>query len=226
MKRIANWALPLLLIGALTTPALAQAQQAQAAQQDPKWKNTQEYTDYMLVYNENDPAKKAAAAEKFFVDHKDADPIAINDVYTRMYPAYVQAGNWVKVLESYDRMATLGPKLTDAQKKLYTEIAMVAAVNSKNNKRTVEIAETVLKGDPNNANALITLSAQLSQSLPTNNPEKDAHITRTLEITKKALAQPKPQTVSDPQWSGIQAQLHDTACLMLLNQGKHQESIA
>jgi hypothetical protein len=226
MKRNANWALPLLLIGALTTTALAQAQQAPAAQQEPKWKDTNEYKDYMLVYDEKDHTKKAALAEKFFVDHKDADPIALTDVFKRMYLAYANAGNWPKVLESYDRMGTLGPKLTDADKKQYTEIALIAAANSKNNPRTIEVAETILKGDPNNFNALITLSGLLSQTLPAANPQKDAQIAKTLEVTRKALAQPKPTGVPDTQWNPIQVQLHDTACLMLLNQTKYAESIS
>src|SRR5215471_15851109 len=115
MKRIANWALPVLLIGALTTPALAQAQQAQPAQQDPKWKDNKEYTDYMSVYDEKDLTKKVANAEKFYVDHKDADPIALTHVFKMMYLGYANASNWAKVLESYDRMGTLGPKLTDAE---------------------------------------------------------------------------------------------------------------
>jgi hypothetical protein len=225
MKRIANWALPLLLIGALTIPALAQAQQAQPAQQLPKWKDNKEYADYMTVYDEKDNAKKAANAEKFFVDHKDADPIALTDVFKRMYLAYANAGNWAKVLESYDRMATLGPQVTDAEKQQYTQIALIAAANSKNNPRTIELAETILKGDPNNFNALITLSNILTQTLPASGPEKDAKIARTLEVAKKALAQPRPQGVTDAQWNPIQVQLHDTACLMLLNQKKHQESI-
>jgi len=225
MKRIANWALPLLLIGALTTPALAQAQQAQPAQAEPKWKDNKEYTDYMVVYNEKDPAKKATVAETFFADHKDADPIALTHVFKMMYLGYANAGNWAKVLESYDRMGTLGPKLTDAEKQQYTQIALVAAANSKNNPRTIEIAEKVLKDDPNNFNALITLSGVLSSTLPTANPQKDAQITRTLEITKKALAQPRPQGVTDAQWNPIQVQLRETTCLMLLNQTKYQESI-
>jgi hypothetical protein len=231
MKRIANWALPLMLIGALASQALAQAAQAAqpaqaAAQQDPKWKDNKEYLDYMGVYEEKDIPKKAASAEKFFVDHKDADPIALTHVFKMMYLAYANAGNWVKVLETYDRMNTLGPKLTDAEKKQYTEIALVAATQSKNNPRTIEIAEKILKDDPNNFNALITLSGVLSQNLPPTNPQKDAQITRTLEITKRALAQPKPQGVAEAQWNPIQVQLHETLCLMLLNQNKHQESIA
>jgi tetratricopeptide (TPR) repeat protein len=160
------------------------------------------------------------------VDHKDADPIALTDVFKRMYLAYANAGNWAKALESYDRMGTLAPKLADAEKQQYTQIALVAAANSKNNPRTIELAEKILKDDPNNFNALITLSGVLSQNLPANNPQKDAHITKTLEITKKALAQARPQGVTDAQWNPIQVQLHDTACLMLLNQNKHQDSIA
>ena len=49
MKRIAYLALPLLLIGAIAAPAFAQ---------DPKWKDTKEYDDYMLVFGEKDFAKK------------------------------------------------------------------------------------------------------------------------------------------------------------------------
>ncbi|HET9942377.1 MAG TPA: hypothetical protein VFR05_03490, partial [Terriglobia bacterium] len=64
MKRIAYWALPLLLIGALTTQGLAQAQQAQA-QPEPKWNSNKEYEDYMLCFKEVDHAKKAACGEKF-----------------------------------------------------------------------------------------------------------------------------------------------------------------
>jgi tetratricopeptide (TPR) repeat protein len=233
MKRIANWALPLLLIGALTTGALAQAQQAQPAQELVKWKDNKEYTDYMLVYEEKDLVKKAANAEKFLVDHKDAHPIAINDVFKMMYLAYANsanaapanAANWVKVLEAYDRVGTLGPRLTDAEKQDFTRIALYAANSSKNNPRTIEIAEKILKDNPNDFNALITLSGVLSQNLPPANPQKDAQITRTLEITRRALAQPRPQGVPDAQWNPIQVQLHDTACLMLLNQSKYQESI-
>jgi len=224
MKTIANWALPLLLIGALTTPALAQAQ-ASAAQANFRWTNDKEYLDYMAVYDENDNVKKAANAEKFFVDHKSADPTPVTDVFRKMYLAYANAGNWVKLLESYDRMATLGTRLTDAEKKQYPEIALIAAVSSKNNPRTLELAETILKTDPNNFRALITLSGHLSQTLPATNPQKDAQITRTLEVTRKALAQTGPQGYTDAEWKGFQVQLHDTACLMLLNQSKYPESI-
>jgi tetratricopeptide (TPR) repeat protein len=224
MKTIASWALPLLLIGALATPAMAQAQ-ASPAQPFFKWTNDKEYVDYMAVYDENDLVKKAANAEKFFVDHKNADPVPMTDIFRKMYLSYANTGNWGKLIESYDRMATLGTKLTDAEKNQYTEIALIAAINLKNNPRTLEIAETVLKADPNNFRALTTLSGFLSNTLPAANPQKDAQIVRTLEVTKKALAQTGPQGYTNAEWNGFQVQLHETACLMLLNQSKFQESI-
>src|SRR5262245_3503762 len=97
MKRIAYWGLPILLIGALATPGFTQ-------RQDPKWKDTKEYDDYMLVFNEKDFVKKATNAEKFFVDHKDADPIALTDVYQMMILSYFQSSNWAKALDTVERM--------------------------------------------------------------------------------------------------------------------------
>src|SRR5262245_38063875 len=113
MKRIAYWGLPILLIGALATPAFTQ---------DPKWKDTKEYDDYMMVWNEKDAVKKAANAEKFYVDHKDADPIALTQVYQMMILSYAQSGNWAKALETVERMGQLAPKLTDPQKLQYYQI--------------------------------------------------------------------------------------------------------
>ena len=58
MKRIAIWALPLVLIATFAAQGFAQA----AAQEQPKFKDTGEYTDFMAVFNEKDFAKKAANA--------------------------------------------------------------------------------------------------------------------------------------------------------------------
>lgn len=219
MKRIAYWALPLLLIGALSTQGFAQ---------DPKWKDVTEYNDYMGVFNEKDFPKKATNAEKFFVDHKDADPIALTQVYQMMILSYANAGNWVKTLETYDRM-NIAPKLTDADKKQYLQIAFVASVNSKNNPRTIEFAEKILADDPKNFGALVTLSGVLSQSLQGMSPtdaKRPAQMTRTLDITRQSLALPRPDKMPDTQWNPIQQQLHETTCLILLNQAKYSDSMA
>jgi hypothetical protein len=218
MKRIAYWVLPILLIGALATPGFSQSQ-------DPKWKDNKEYEDYIAVYNEKDYAKKAALAEKFFVDHKDADPIALTQVYQMMILSYAQSSNWAKTLETLGRM-DLAPKLTDPQKLQYFQIGMLAAANSKNNAKTLEYGEKVLGMNANDLNALVTLSSLLSQTLPAEESAKQAQLTRTLDITRRALAQPRPAGTTDAQWNPIQLQLHQTACLVLLNQNKHTESIA
>jgi hypothetical protein len=220
MKRIVFWALPLLLIGALTTQGFAQD-----CKPDPKWKGT-EYEDYMGVYNEKDNVKKAAGAEKYFVDHKDADPIALTQIYTMGLLSYANAGNWAKTLETVER-ANLATCLTDAEKKRNTQIGLLAATNLKNNAKTIEYAEKVLKDDPKNLNALVTLSGVLSATMPTTaGPAQTTQIARTLDITKQALAVPKPADVQDAQWNQIQVQLHETSALMLLNQMKYPDSIA
>lgn len=216
MKRIAYWTLPVLLIGALTIQGFAQ---------DIKW-GPMEYEDYIAIYNEKDPAKKATLAEKYFVDHKAADPIALTQIYDMMLLAYANGGNWAKTLETIER-ANLAPKLTDDQKKRNTQIGLLAASNLKNNAKIVEYAEKVLTDDPKNLTALVTLSGVLSGTMPTTGPSKDPHLVKTLDITKRALAQPKPaQGYTDAQWNQIQQQLHDTAALMLLNQQKYSESIS
>jgi hypothetical protein len=214
MKRIAYWTLPVLLIGALTTQGLAQ---------DIKW-GPMEYEDYIAIYNEKDAAKKATLAEKYFVDHKAADPIALTQIYDMMLLAYANGGNWAKTLETVER-ANLAPKITDADKKRNTQIGLLAASNLKNNAKMIEYAEKVLKDDPKNVTAAVTLSNVLSATMPTTNQEP--HIAKTLEATKLALSLPRPaQGYTDPQWNQVQQQLHDTACLMLLNQKKYAESIA
>jgi tetratricopeptide (TPR) repeat protein len=103
---------------------------------------------------------------------------------------------------------------------------LLAATNLKNNAKTIEYAEKVLKDEPKNINALVTLSGVLSATMPTTaGPAQTAHITRTLDITKQALTVPKPQEVAEAQWNPIQLQLHETASLMLLNQMKYSDSI-
>jgi hypothetical protein len=219
MRKIAFWALPLLLAAAFTANGFAQATCG-----DPKWKDNKEYEDYKVVYDEKDLAKKATIAEKFFVDHKDADPCALTNMYHMLILAYANGSNWAKTLETVERF-NLGPKLTDADKAKYTEFGLLAATNLNNNAKVIEYANKVLATSPTNLNALISKSRALSQDLPTQDPAKSTRLAEVLEVTNKALAQPKPQGVTDAQWNPIQQQLHETACLMLLNQNKYADSI-
>ena len=214
MKKITSWTLALLLIGTFTLSGFAQ---------NVDWKGN-EYPEYMAVFNEKDEAKKAALAEKWLADHKNADPVALTQIYQFMLLGYAKSSNWPKTLESLERM-DIATKLTDADKKTYDQIGILAASNAKNTPKTIEYAEKVLKNDPKNFNALITLSGVLSATVPASGATKDAHIERTLKVTRDALALPKPAEIPDAQWNPIQSQLRQTSCLMLLNQQKYNESI-
>jgi len=218
MRRTANLGLLLLLVIAFAANGLAQ--------QDIKWKGTEDYNAYMNVYNEKDFAKKAANGEKFLADFKDADPTARQNAYVMMTISYAQGGNWAKALESVDKMSTLGPTLDASTKKQFLIVGLSAASTLKNTAKTKEYAEKVLAVDPNEVNALITLSSLLANNLPTDDAGKNAQITQALEVTNRALKQTRPANVPDAVWNPIQLQLHRTACLMLLNQKKYEETIA
>jgi len=59
------------------------------------------------------------------IEHKNAHPVVLTQIYTMMFLSYANDGNWVKVLETYDRMS-LAPKLTDADKERFAKIAELA----------------------------------------------------------------------------------------------------
>jgi tetratricopeptide (TPR) repeat protein len=214
MNRIlVNGTLVLLLMGALTLSAFAQI----------PWKGN-EYPGYIALFNEKDPAKQAALAEKYLADHKDAAPEILTQTYQFMLFGYANSGNWPRTLESVERMA-VAPKLTDAEKQQYTQIGMLAAANTNNTLKLKEYAEKVLKDNPKDFKALVALSGVLYQTVPTG-AEKDAHIARTLQVTKDALALGRPEGLTDAQFNPIALQLRETTCLMLLNQKEYEESIA
>jgi tetratricopeptide (TPR) repeat protein len=213
MKKIVHRGFCLLVLGACLRTALGQAIK------DPK-----EYDAYMVVFNEKtDFAKKADLAEKFLASYAKSD--ARPQAYLMMITSYYQAGKFDKALEAADRLDEFTSRLDESQKMQVVLIGMTAAGQVKNNVKTVNYARKVLNSDPNNVNALITLSAVLSQTLPQQEQAKQAQIVETLEITLRALAQPKPDGVADAQWDSAKGSLHQTACLMLLNQQKYDASI-
>jgi tetratricopeptide (TPR) repeat protein len=221
MKRTAYLGLSLLLVTAFATSAFAQA-----AAQAPAWNSTAEYDAYIVAFNEKDFAKKAALAEKFLADHPKAAAEYRKNAYVMVVLSYYQAKNWAKAMEAVDKMPQLGANLPADQKKQFLLLAMSSAAELKDNAKLRDAAERVLTADPNEFNALFTLSGLLSGTLPTDETAKNTQITRTLEVTTRALKQPKPAGVPDGQWNPIQVQLNRTVCLMLLNQKKYTETIA
>jgi hypothetical protein len=104
----AYWILLLLVLGTLPTIGRAQAPSPQ--------------TTTAAISTARGHAKKAASAETFLNEHKDADPTVLTQVYKLMFLSYALDSNWTKVLETYNRMS-LAPKLTDDDKEQFAQIA-------------------------------------------------------------------------------------------------------
>lgn len=206
-----------MLITALAMPAFAQ---------DPKWAGTADYEGFMAIWNEADPAKKAANAEKFIVTFKTADPIAIQQAYMMMIRAYYAAKTWPKVVETADKQATIAPALPAADKKTVILMGMDASTRIPNNPKTKEYAEKVLTGEPGNFGALVTLSNLLANTLPADDAGKQKQFDETLVITRRALAITNPPGFDAATLKQIVIGLRNTEALMLLNQKKYPETIA
>lgn len=213
MRRTAYLGLCLTLFAALAAPGFAQQIN------DPA-----EYAAYLKVYEEKDPAKKAPAGEKFLVDYPKT--VANKETYNMILLSYYQTQTWAKALEWADKQAQIAPTLSADDKNRVLIIGMTAAEALKNTPKLKDYAGKVLEKDPQNAGALVTLSGLLANSIPTADDAKMKHFDETLTITKRALAAPKPAGASDVQWNPVRVQLHDTSCMVLLNQKKYAEAIA
>lgn len=219
MKKTAYWGLSLLLMAALVTPGFAQ---------DIKWKGTADYEAYMLVYNEKaDMAKKAANAEKFLADFKDADPVAVTQVYQMMLLAYFQANNFAKAMETAEKLPQLVPNADNGLKTQAYQVGMGSAQNLKNNAKTVEYAEKLLGLNAKDISALLAMSGTLAAGpFATDEATRDTQVNKAIDYTKRALAEPKPAGLADAQWNPVQAQLHFTMCGLLYTKKQYPETIA
>jgi tetratricopeptide (TPR) repeat protein len=217
MRKVAIWGLSIMLITALAMPAFAQ---------DPKWAGTADYEGFMAIWNENDPAKKAANAEKFIVTFKTADPIAVQQAYMMMIRAYYGAKAWAKVVETADKQAAIAPALPAVDKKTVLLMGMDASTRIPNNPKTKEYAEKILTGEPANFGALVTLSNLLANTLPADDAAKQKQFDETLVITRRALAITKPEGFDAATLNQIVITLRNTEAMVLLNQKKYPEAIA
>src|SRR5436190_760172 len=132
MRRTAYLGSILVLFTALAVPAFAQQIN------DPA-----EYTAYMVVYNEKDLPKKAAAGEKFLQDYPKTT--ANTQAYMMILMSYYTAQNWPKSLEWADKQAQVAPTLGADDKKKVVIIGMTAAEATKNTAKLKLYAEKVLE---------------------------------------------------------------------------------
>jgi len=219
MKKLAHCGLALMLIPSLASPMFAQ--QAQRQVNDPK-----EYDAYVIgCYGEKDLSKKAANCEKFLADYPKS--VMLTDAYLLTAVSYYQVGNWEKAIAWVEQQPAVVTELSPDQRTQLLQSGMRSAQQIKNTTKIQSYAEGVLKVDPLNLEALFTLSSLLySAAIPSEEAAKTRHFDYTMDITKRALAQPRPAGVKDEQWNPIVNQLHNTVAMVLLNQKKYSEAIA
>jgi len=233
MKRTGYLGIPLLLIALMTAavPGFGQAAAAQA--KTPQFKTTQEYNGAMAVYNEKDPVKRAAAGETFIKDFSTSEYITTSHIL--IIRAYVAGNNWAKVMEAADRaVANPGIDLIgDGHKGLKEtafESGMIAAQNTNNVEKVISYGEKLLGVNPNQLNAMITVSAAILTKLPTGAAEKTAALDKAEGLAKKALAGVDAMVAAaNAQTKGqleqIQGNLHSTLGLVAYNRPDYTKSI-
>jgi tetratricopeptide (TPR) repeat protein len=218
MKKVANFGLSLMLISALALPMFAQKAQ-------PRITDLKEYDAYANgCYGEKDLARKAANCEKFLADYPKS--VVLTDAYLLTAVSYYQAGNWEKAIAWVDKQPAGLTELTPDQKAQLLQSGLRSAQEIKNTAKIQGYAEEFLRVDPQNLEALLTLSSLLyTATIPVEETAKAKHFDYTLDITKRALAQPKPAGVKDEQWNPVVNQLHNTVATVFLNQKKYSEAI-
>jgi tetratricopeptide (TPR) repeat protein len=194
------------------------------AQQNQTINDPAEYKVYMdTVYNEKDPAKKAAGGEKYLTTYPNS--VMRTQTYMDILLSYYQTQNWAKALETADKQAQMAPALSAEQKKTVNLVGMSAAEQTKNVAKLVSYVDKVLADDPKHSGALVTMSNHLATTIPTDAAKVPDHLKKTLEIARRALAAPKIAGLSDAQWNAILVQLHDTATMALYNQKMYAETV-
>jgi tetratricopeptide (TPR) repeat protein len=217
MKSMAYRGSFLLLIVALAAPGWAQTN-------ENPWGSSQEYDAYNEAWKQPDNAKKGALFEKFLTDFKNSKQRTA--AYQIMILAYAQGGVFAKALEYADRVKEFVPTPDAALMGSVNAVGFVSAQALKNTPKTIEYGERMLAANPKNLDALVTLSGIYSSSFPPDPAARDKQIATALDLTKRALAEPKPDKVNDAQWKQVQVQLLVTVCALTYNKRQYPETIA
>jgi len=206
----------------LMTAALTGFGQAPQGRQ-PAPKTQPEFNAYTAFFNEKDPAKKAELGEQFIAGFKESE--LIPTAYKLTIQAYTNSKNWAKVMDAADRFAALPGVDNDSKAYAYLN-AINAAQNLNDLNKLIAYGEKVLAIDPNNLNALITLSAVIPQKYPS----EPAQLDKAAEMANKALAglQPlmdKAPAQEKPQYAQIDGSLHETLGLIAYDKKDYKKSI-
>jgi tetratricopeptide (TPR) repeat protein len=193
----------------------------------PQLKTRPEYDAYMAAFNEKDPGKKAALAEKFIADFKDSE--GVPSAYTMTITAYTAAKNWPKVMESAEHAAA-APNADNKLKAYAYANAMIAAQNQNDVDKVISYGEKVLAISPDDLNAMITLSAVIPAKLPADEAGKKASLDKAEGLATKALTGLEPMMAkadaqTKPQFVQIEGNLHATLGLIAYNRQDYGKSI-
>lgn len=222
MKRTGYLGFSLLLIFAMALSALTGFAQATKQAKTPA-----EYNAYLAFYNEKDPAKKAGLGEKFVADFKESD--FLMDAYVGTIAAYSAAKNWQKVIQVADVAAGM-PNADNKVKSSAYFNSMVAAQNLNDVDKVVSYGEKLLTIDPNELNALVTLSQVIPAKLPTDDAGKKTALDKAEGYADKALAGVqgmlgKADATTKAQLVPVEGNLLATKGLIAYNRMDYQKSI-
>jgi tetratricopeptide (TPR) repeat protein len=228
MRRIGYLGITILLSAALEVPAFSQAPAPQ-----PQAKTQAEYNAYKALFDEQNPQTKAGLGEKFIAEHKESD--FIPQAYRMLVGAYSRSQQWAKVMETADR-AVAYPKSDQVTKTFAFENAMVAAQQANNFEKIVEYGDKLLGLDPNNLNAMITLSSMIPERLPMDEAARKTALDKAQGLATKAMggvqqifSQPKPAQITDAQWTqekaNLEGNLNATLGFVALNNRDYPKAI-
>ena len=192
-------------------------------QQQPNLKTRPEYDGYLAVYNEKDPAKKAALGEKFIAEFKESE--GIPNVYTMTIGGYMNSKNWAKTMELADRAVAL-PNADNKLKEYALQQALTAAQQANDVDKTLAYGDKLLAVNPQNLNAMIIMSSVLPSKAATDKTALD----KAEKLASQALAgiqgmAAKASAAEKAQFTQIEGTLYATRGLVAYNRQDYMKSI-
>jgi hypothetical protein len=196
LRGLSRVALFLILSLAIALPAFPQGNDAK---------------DWQAIQEQKDQKKKTEMLESFVKKYPTSSrrPGADAD----LVDAWAKNNDNAKVLAFAEEYKKAPPSPDAAAKvKIYSQ-ALFAAITSNNIPKAAEFGEAAIEADPNHFQALYIMAAA---GLP--NPEK------SMEYANRAIALPKPQTISQETYNKNMARLHNTVALPLFAQKKFADA--
>jgi tetratricopeptide (TPR) repeat protein len=215
-----------LMLATMAIPVCAQT----AEQKQPQAKTKAEYDAYLAMYNEQDASKKAELATKFLTDFPDSEFKPY--IYQIEVQTYASIGKADKVVEVGEKFSADFPQADDKTKKFVYHLVMPSYQQLNNFEKTVEYAEKLLAIDPNDLNALLTLSSILPERLPQDEEKKGQQLAKALDLGQKALTVvegARPSEIPEAQWNqakpNLLASIHASLGLVYLNKKEYGKAI-